>query len=349
MEKIIKQILEVAINAPSGDNAQPWKFSILENTLRVFNIPQADNSAYNFMERGSLVSQGALLENIFLASLHFGYQANIRLFPESNDPNLVAKISWEQSAQNDSLFPAISERATNRKTYKNQDILPEHEQELLSLPLEQPLLKFSLLKDRRQISTLSNVLSLNERIFLENYHVHKGLFSFIRWTKVEEEQTGTGLYIKTLELAPPQEWAMKLFRHWPIINFFNKFNFASLVAKDSAQRYASSSAFGLLAGFDKSKQSLVASGRMLERVWLTATKLGISLQPTAALLYLAQRIEEEERNKMFSERHASKILEAEKKIKEIFGLTNEIPLMLFRLGYADPPTARSVKHPPIIV
>ncbi|MEO8065559.1 MAG: hypothetical protein ABI643_01740 [Candidatus Doudnabacteria bacterium] len=345
METNIKKILEIAVLAPSGDNSQPWKFSIKDDTLYVILVRNADDSAYNFMERGSLIGHGAVLENINIISRHLGLNANIQLFPEGKNSDLVAKISFLPTANQDTgLFEAIEKRCTNRKQYKALNISANHEKEILSIPLEKPLLNFSLLKDRAKITDLANTINLNERMFLENYYVHKGLFGFIRWTKEEELKYKTGMYIKTLELQPPQEFAMKIFRRWPIINFFNKFNIAAMVAKDSAKLYTTSAAFGLITAPDLSEESLIATGRMMQRIWLTATKLGVSMQPTAGLLYLAQRVNEEG-TKIFSAKHVEMLKTAEQKIKGIFKLSNEVPTLLFRLGYADPPSATSIKHP----
>ena len=69
MDPRIKTVLEYAIMAPSGDNCQPWKFSVEEMHVKLFNDPDRDHSLYNLDQRASLVAHGAFLENLRLAAL----------------------------------------------------------------------------------------------------------------------------------------------------------------------------------------------------------------------------------------------------------------------------------------
>ncbi len=348
MTEVIKKIVEYAVNAPSGDNAQPWKFAVQNNTLFVFNIPDADPTLYNFRQRGSFIAHGALLENIIIASSQEGYKASLELFPSSDKPNLVAIVKFEsRPATNEPLYPFILKRSTNRKPYREVSLSSKHLVELLSIPLEENI-KFNLLEDRKKIAELGQTLSLNERLILENYTIHEGLFSFIRWTKEAEAKQKTGLYIKTLELEAPQEFAFKLFRHWGLINFLSKFGIAKLVAKNNIKLYISSSAFGILVLDRIDDKSFVFAGRVLQRIWLHATQLGMSLQPTAALLYLAQRIESGE-TQAFSAGQVNLVQEAQSKIRNIFRLMSGTPAMLFRLGYSDEPSAHSLKKAPVFI
>jgi len=78
----IKKILEAAVHAPSGENCQPWRFEISDDEIRVFNLPERDQSLYNHGQMASYVAHGALIGNIFVASPTFGYRARINLFPQ---------------------------------------------------------------------------------------------------------------------------------------------------------------------------------------------------------------------------------------------------------------------------
>lgn len=348
METEIKKILEIAINAPSGDNAQPWKFVVKHQEVYIYNLPEKDATLYNFRNRGDFIGHGALLENISLIAKHEGLTSQITLFPNVADRNLIAIVKFEKSLNEPSqLYPHIKERATNRKPYKITPLSREQIQAIINASQEVSRVELIFIEDRNKIIELGNILSLNERLVLENYYIHQGLFSYIRWTKEEELQHQTGLYIKTLELKPPQESAFKLFRKWRVINFLNKLGISKLVAKDTAKLYASSAAFGLLVTQGSSDEDFIATGKVLQKIWLTATSLGLSIQPTAALLYLAQRISSGETEK-FSKAHIEMILEADKNIRALFNITSKQPTMLFRIGTGDAPSHRSIKSSPFI-
>jgi nitroreductase len=43
----IVEIIKRAIHAPSGDNAQPWKFTLIDSGVQLFNIADRDETLYN--------------------------------------------------------------------------------------------------------------------------------------------------------------------------------------------------------------------------------------------------------------------------------------------------------------
>jgi len=268
------------------------------------------------------------------------------MFP-SSDNNFIAKITFTKNAgQADPLNSFIPNRTTNRKPYKKESLTVDEKMELSSFGDTGVYLTF--LEGIENISRLATALSNNERLILENKAVHDGIFKSIRWTKTEENHIKTGLYIKTLELAAPQEFAFKLFRNWSILNFLNKFGVSKMVAKDTAKLYASSAAYGLLTIENYTNLSFVKTGRVLQRIWLTATKLNINVQPTAALLYLSQRIEAGD-NQYFSSDQITLIQNSIKEINSLFNTLGKIPAMLFRLGKGAPPSVRSQKRTPEII
>ena len=81
MNERIRKILEAAIQAPSGDNCQPWRFAVSSNRIDLYDDPAADTSYYNFQQRASLVAHGALLENIALVAPTVGFKVVFNLFP----------------------------------------------------------------------------------------------------------------------------------------------------------------------------------------------------------------------------------------------------------------------------
>ena len=197
----------------------------------------------------------------------------------------------------------------------------------------------------QQRGVLAGALSLNERLMLENYHVHQSLFPHLLWTAKEDEEQRAGLYIKTLELPPPVQLAFKLLHSWSWAHRSGKIGLPKLVAATTKKLYASCGAIGLLTIPSNSDTDFVVGGRMLQRMWLTATQLGLSLQPVVSTLYLGQRVLAGDTEK-FSAEQIKLIQQAYKTIKETFGITEETMLMTFRIGYSKPPSARARKLPP---
>ncbi len=169
-------------------------------------------------------------------------------------------------------------------------------------------------------------------------------FSHIRWNEEENKFSPNGFYVKTLEFAPPQLIGFKLFRHWPLLKLFNLIGASKFVAKDNAKVYASSAAMGAIIIPSATPQNFVEAGRLMERVWLTATKLGLSIQPTTGVLFLMQNILAEE-TKNFSSDQVNMLKEAYQEVQELLSLTDGTVAMLFRIGRGGLPTARAARFP----
>jgi hypothetical protein len=100
MNETIKKIIEAGTRAPSGDNCQPWKFVFIDpTTIEVHLLAGLDRSLYNFKERGSYLSIGALLENMAIAAPHFGYTLTTTLFPKEQDTTVVAQIAFTHTEE----------------------------------------------------------------------------------------------------------------------------------------------------------------------------------------------------------------------------------------------------------
>ena len=348
MEEIIKKILEVAVYAPSGENAQPWKFVIKSNQLSVFNIPERDQSLYNHEQKGSYVAHGALIENIAVAASQEGYQIKISLFPDDNNSDYVAVIGFEKSAQkNEPLYPYIRKRTTNRKPYKDTPLTNEQLQELKDACKEGEGVDIFFVQEKEKKEILGEAGSVNERVMFTNKFIHNFFFNHVNWTKEEEEKKRVGFYIKTLELPLPAQKAMKIFRHWPIMNVFNKIGLAKGIAKGNAKTYASSSAMIAGAANTDNPKDCIAAGRVMQRLWLTATKRGLSAQPLTGVLFFMKKIADGE-IKEFSQEHIKLITDAYKNINTTFGVQNKAIIVMMRIGEGGEPTAKALRLEPII-
>lgn len=343
----IKKILEAAVHAPSGDNSQPWRFRVADNRITIYNIPERDTTLYNFRERGSLVAHGALIENIVIAASHLGYRALPILFPESDRQEIVAAIRLEKTApRTEPLFQAMRERASNRKPY---DPMPptDAEREILVAAARDPGGEIRLVEDTKSKKVIAQAISLNERILFENKALHTSFFQNIVWTSAEERRKKRGLYLNTLELPPPAQVAFRLFRFWPALKFFNMFGLSRQVAHTNATLYESSGAIGAILMPDESPENFIRAGSILQRVWLTATTLGLSMQALAGLLYLAQRVRGEDAA-MFRAEDKERIMCAYKIIESSFDAHGRRIMMLFRIGRGKKSSARSSRLPPEI-
>jgi len=354
MNDKIRTILQAGILAPSGDNTQPWLFRYDENKneLEMFIDPKADQSFFNVGQRATYLSLGAVFENILIASRALEIEPEFKLYPhkEIDSKNPIAKIKFREgsnvSKEGINLYPAIGTRCTNRKPYQKT---PIEDQEIKALKREAKDImgaRLSLVTDNNTKKKISSLVFKSDIIRVERKDLHEFLYSTIRWNKEEIYKKRNGMPIRSLEAGFGGDLFLRFCEPWPIMNFFNKIGVGRAVAMHAKKSIMSSGAVGLLTVKGNSPYDFFNAGRALERVWLCATSLGLSMQPVTAITLFFLRIDLEG-DRAFSIKHRDILSEIRPKWKAIWGddlKEGRSEALLFRIGKcSSPPTSRSIR------
>ncbi|MDZ7722890.1 MAG: hypothetical protein U5R06_08795 [candidate division KSB1 bacterium] len=300
---VMKDIIRYAIMAPSGHNTQPWLFSIDENVITIHpdyskRLPVVDPD-----DHALFISLGCALENMVIAARHYGFEPSVDLDPESDE--IKVAFTKNGGADDNRLFEAIPQRQAARRTYDGNPI-PEKDLEALRNASVQDDVLFRIFKDPVEIEPLVEFVKEGNRLQFSNNAFVNELISWIRFKKSEAQRQGDGLNSASMGAPSVPQWLGRLF-----------LNMASAEgeAKKCEKAIKSSSALMMFIAEDNSKRAWINLGRSFERVALTATRLNI--------------------------RHAHLNMPCEeqhlrKKLQNHLNLTREQPLLLLRIGYADP-------------
>lgn len=339
------QILRDACRAPSGDNTQPWRFVVRENTIRLINVPAKDTSLFNWQQMTNHVALGACLENLRVSAERFGFRTEISFFPDPKNPLVVAEmLCIADSTVSNDLAIYIEQRACNRKPYLAKPIEPEKLEEL-KRSTEDTDIHSVFITEKANVKDVARLVSVGERLALENREIHDFLFSHITWTK-EEDALKHGFLVDTFELSPPQKAVFKLFSNWNILKYFLPFGISKLIAKDVERTHATSAAFGAITIGSKNQEAYLRAGMALERLWLTATKLNLAIQPTTTVHFIGTRIRAGDVGS-FSPTHQKLIIKSYNSLEKKFALTSsEKFAFVFRIGYADMPSGMTSRFEP---
>lgn len=348
MSEDIKKILSHAVWAPSGDNSQPWRFGLKENTLKIYNLPDKDLPFYNFEQRGSHVAHGALIENIDIASSGFGYSPSVNLFPNTGEQNLVATITFEKSGRaKDPLFDFIKLRHTNRKFYKNDKLTPEAIKEIKDSVQNIPGVELRLTEDPEQKKIIGKASADNEKIVLYTEHLHQPFFNHVVWTEKQEQLQKHGLYFKTLELPGPKGVIFKMASDWKKMKILQKIGLPKLIVADNAKLYSTGGAIAIIVTKNNTPADFIATGRAMQRAWLTVTKLKLQAHPVTGILFLMQRVFVNQTEGLTAEQ-VELVKTSYKEIEKSFGVSEGFITFLIRIGEASEPTATCSRMDPEI-
>jgi nitroreductase len=120
--------LNYAVLAPSSHNTQPWRFKLDLEHVRLYADRTRALPLVDPYDREWIMSCGAALCHLQLAIRYFGRTDEVTLFPEPNDPDLLAIVRlgrpYLPAANEKAMFQAIPRRHTNRQPFENRS-LPE--------------------------------------------------------------------------------------------------------------------------------------------------------------------------------------------------------------------------------
>jgi hypothetical protein len=289
----IVDILEYARWAPSGDNTQPWRFEVIDNYhLVIHAFDTRDHCVYDLDGHPSQIALGALLETLAIAASAHGLRA---IFSRKSDspethPEFLVELLPDNQMSPDPLLPSIKRRSVQRRPMRTTPLTPSQKQALHDAIGEAYTVRW--FESEAQRWRLSRLMFANAKIRLtmpEAYTVHRDIIEWqARFSEDKVPDQALGLDGVTLKLM---RWVMA---NWQRVKFFNTWLAGHLTPRielDLLPGLFCAAHFAIQAR--KAPQTLddyVAAGRAVQRFWLTATSLGLQLQPEMTPLIFSRYV-----------------------------------------------------------
>lgn len=301
----LRFLLRYAILAPSNRNTQPWSFTVGRDQISLHSDRSRWQRVSDPHARELHISLGCALENLLLALEHFGFGHYLTLAPDAFDNSIAAQIAILDRPSASPfrpvrLFEAIVGRRTYHGRHRNRSVSPAALRRLRECNADRDLTL--LLTDNAAIKRAAQGLMLRgEALGLSNPEYREELAASI----------GSG------DFGGP--WLLSVAQQFAIAQLGMK----AADARGDDKALATSPVFGLISGANGGQAEQIKAGQLLERLYLTATSEGLSLQPISQLLEADQ-----------VRRRFAKLFRA-----------GGVPMMAFRLGYADPPAKPTPRRP----
>lgn len=299
----LESLLDYAVLAPSSHNTQPWTFAVSGDEIRVFvdrdrwlRIADAD-------QRELYVSAGCALENLLVAAAHHRYKGRVSYVSEDREDGLAAIARLEPGGRaadrRAPLFDALRRRQTNRRHYHRRPLARDVVTRLHGAVHDDGV-QLWLITDAETSGRIEHLLTLAER----------AQFSDPAYRRELGESIGSGAFGHGWLKATTGRLVVQ---HVDV---------GRSAARKDVARLRSSPALGVLTSLGNDRGAQVRVGQAFERLALTATKMGVAVQPMSAVLELP----------------LTRAAVANLLPEEVF------PQHAFRLGYAPPERRRTPRR-----
>ncbi|MGQ9505958.1 MAG: ThiF family adenylyltransferase [Thermogutta sp.] len=352
-QPVLDYLLNAAVQAPSGDNAQPWTFSLDGDAIEIRLEPERDRSFFNVEQVASVIACGAAAENIRIAATLFGLDTHLEVCVDATAESMCARLVLEPSniIACDPLHDWLWKRHTNRKPFLGTRVSPIVVESLLRACDVRSGAQLHVVQEKKRLKDLARLVYLVDRIRTEDRRLHEHLHHMIRRSTTEAMRTRDGLPLKNLEVGRAGEVFLRLSRPWAVMSVLNRLGAARAVALHSAQAMRQAAAAGLLTVSGTAPQDFFHGGRSMQRIWLTATAYGLAFQPMTAVTFFWTRYQREGFSS-FLPKHRRLLERAFALYHDLFpdvDFSRAGHAMLFRLGYALPISTPTLRRPAKVV
>ena len=341
------QIAELATAggaAPSAANLQPWRLAADGSGLDLWLDAQRSNSFLDWNRLASVFALGSFAENVVLRAGALGLDAQVQISPHSTGIEArIARIAVHPGTAPppaDPLAAQIFARATSRAPGDGRTI-PEASVARLCAGLPRDL-KLVAVSDKESKGRFAAVLAEAEAIRMCSERMRREMFEEVRWSQAEAQRMRDRLDFATLGLSPPVSILLRLIRAFP--------RSIALVPRCAIERSfrrqaeASSHLCCIALQAKPDPRSMFDAGRSVQRLWLLATELGLSLHPMTILPYLLLRNAAGGDGLSAGER--ARLTDLGGRLRTVVRLDDgESPIFLFRLFTAPPPQPRALRRP----
>lgn len=294
-------MVEQAVKAPSGHNAQPWLFSIKENEIKVLPNTRYRLDKVDPKDREMFISLGCATENLCIAATTRGYSTQVVIGEKGEITVLLKK---DEGVIPDSLASRIAVRQTTRRKYDGQIIDPTTLDKLSNIGCEPNVHIHFYKRGSSDFQKIAQYVYMGNDIQMKDTAFVRELRQWMRYNKKEQNSKQDGLSYAVFGAPNLPRFIAKA--------IMSKSINAKTQNKTDYRNINSSSHLVLFTTTHNTLREWIALGRTLERFLLVLTSHNI-------------------RNAYLNQPNEVEQLSAS--MAESLGLQNEVPNVLLRIGY----------------
>lgn len=344
MPTVLEQIVDLARWAPSGDNTQPWRFTLLEpDRIVLHGHDTRTDCVYDLEGDASQLSLGALICNLDLAASCHGLSMQWHRRADAPVQRPVFDIRFVATARApDPLAAQILRRSVQRRPMHTTPLADETRLRLQTAAgAGWRIAWFTSFAQRWAVARLLFANAGLRLTLPEAYEVHRRI---IAWDSCESEDRIPDL---ALGASWPTRQLMRFgLQSWKRVHFFNRYlagTWMPRIELDLVPALACAGHHVLLAPREpQGIDDFIAAGQAVQRIWLTATAEGLWQQPEMTPLIFSRYAR---RGVPFTADAAlvQRAVQLSAGLQALVGADAPTAVWMGRLGHGPSPVARSTR------
>jgi len=335
-------IAVAASRAPSGGNAQPWRFELEDNEFRIHLVAER-SSTMDVAFRGSFVAIGAALFNARVAAAAQGRLGSMDVDSERASRGPVAILRLEQGVDTElaAFYPNLLTRCANRHL-GDRSAIDADTQAILHEEVRREGGVMHLVTEPGALVHCADLLGASERLRFLSPALHKEMLGELRRPGIDSLETG--IDVRSLELEPADLATLAVARRGDVMAQLDRWNAGSALGRNAQKAIRSSSALGVVAVDRATPSAFVTGGRAMERLWLAADRAGLAVQPVSPVFLYA--LQSDDYAALVGEHHSEELQQLSTEFWSAVGLgEREVAILVFRFSAAPAPTVASLRLP----
>lgn len=283
-------ILDLARWAPSGDNSQPWRFeTVAPDHVVVHAFDTRDRCVYDLEGHASQLSVGAMLETMRIAATAQGCTLRIERRRDSPEESPLIDV-WlhdDPRVGVDPLHGVIRQRSVQRRPLRTRPLDAEGRRELeQSVGPGYSVVWWESWRDRLSLAWLATRSAKIRLTIPEAYDVHREIIEWhARYSEDRVPDQALGADALTVAMM---RWGLASWSRVQTMNRYFGGTWTPRLQLELLPGLRCAAHFAIVAEVQPASiDDQFSSGAAVQRFWLTATRLGLQLQPQHTPLVFA--------------------------------------------------------------
>jgi hypothetical protein len=248
-------------------------------------------------------------------------------FADGDDPELAA------------IYEQMLRRVSNRHQ-TNPAPLPDDVVPALREAARAEGADVAVVTDRDRLAELSEVFGESDRLRFLTPQLHSEMMRELRWPGIDS--LNWGLDVRTLELDRSDLAKLEVARRADIMTLLAEQDVGRALGDISRDLIKATSALVVVTITGSDVSDYVRGGQAVERTWIRAEQLGLSVQAMSPVfIYAVDQPDYEE----LSPRYAGRLRQLHQAFNDLTGIGARRIALTMRIGYAPEVTARSRRLP----